>query len=112
MHVVVLTKSTLDTAAKVEVDRQRPRSAGACPTGHQPVGRIRSDRGGAAQGAHQRQDDGSERRAGASQRCAQQGLAIGIDEAARIWDDGMEGQDSLGYANAVEPLSKSSATST
>src|SRR5689334_3259136 len=29
------------------------------------------------------------------------GLAIGIDEAVRVWDDSMEGQDSLGYASAV-----------
>jgi electron transfer flavoprotein beta subunit len=101
LHVVVLTKSTPDTAAKVEVDGSGAVTWGDAQLVINPWDEYAVTEAVLLKEAHQVKTTVLTVGPELHNDALKQGLAIGIDEAARLWDDGMEGQDSLGYANAV-----------
>ena len=101
MHVVVVTRSTPDTAAKVEVN-----AAGAVTWGDAQLVINPWDEYSVTEAVILKEAQKVKTTilaVGPEQHndSLKQGWAMGVDEAARIWDDTMEGQDSLGYANAV-----------
>ncbi len=101
MHVVVFTKSTPDTAAKVEVDANGNVTWGDSPLVVNPWDEY------AAEEALQLKEKqganttviavGPEMDNDALKHC----VAMGIQEAVRVWDDALEGSDSLGQAKAL-----------
>lgn len=101
MHVVVVTRSTPDTAAKVEVNAAGAVTWGDAQLVINPWDEYTVTEAVILKEAHKVKT--TVLAVGPEQHndSLKQGLAIGIDEAARIWDDAMEGQDSLGYASAV-----------
>lgn len=100
MHVVVITKSTPDTAAAVTV-----KGDGTIDWGDSLVVNpwdeyaiteavlLKGDHSGTATiltvGGEEHQE------------ALKHGLAIGCDQAIRVWDDALAGADSLAYAEAV-----------
>jgi len=101
LHVVVVTKSTPDTAAKVEVN-----AAGAVTWGDAQLVINPWDEYSVTEAVLLKEAHGIKTTVitvgpEIHNDALKQGLAIGIDEAIRVWDDGIEGQDSLGYANSV-----------
>ncbi len=100
MHVVVVTKSTPDTAAKVTVD------ASGKPTWSEamvinPWDEYSVTEAVLLKEAHKGQATiltvGTEEH----NEALKQGLAIGLDQAVRVWDDALVGHDSLLYAKAA-----------
>lgn len=100
MHVVVVTKSTPDTAAKVTVD------ASGKPTWSEamvinPWDEYSVTEAVLLKEAHKGQATimtvGTEEH----NEALKQGLAIGLDQAVRVWDSALVGADSLLYAKAV-----------
>lgn len=99
MHVVVITKSTPDTAAEVTV------SGGKVDWGDKlvvnPWDEYAITEAILLKGAHNVQATiltvGPEEH----QEALKHGLAIGCDQAIRVWDPAMAGYDSLIYAKAV-----------
>src|SRR5258708_10979608 len=104
--VVVITKSTPDTAAKVEVNAAGAVSWGDAQLVINPWDEYSVTEGVLLKEAHNVKTIvlaiGSE----VHNDALKQGLAIGIDEAVRVWDESMEGQDSLGYAIAAAAATK------
>lgn len=100
MHVVVITKSTPDTEAVVTVD-----AGGQLDFGDKlvvnPWDEYAITEAVLLKGAHNVKATimtvGPEPHAEALKH----GLAIGCDQAVRVWDDNLEGHDSLGYAKAA-----------
>jgi electron transfer flavoprotein beta subunit len=100
LHVVVVTKSTPDTAAKITVD-----GAGKATWGEamviNPWDEYSVTEAVLLKEAHNIKATvltvGDEAHAEA----LKQGLAIGCDQAIRIWDDSLAGHDSLQYSRAV-----------
>lgn len=100
MHVVVVTKNTPDTEAAVTVD-----AAGNVSWGDKlvvnPWDEYAITEAVLLKGAHNVQATilavGPEEH----QESLKHGLAIGCDQAIRIWHDSLAGYDSLVYANAV-----------
>ncbi len=100
MHVVVITKSTPDTAAKITVD-----DSGAVTWKEamvmNPWDEYAVTEAILLKDAHKVKATimtlGTEEHAEA----LKQGLAIGCDQAVRIWDDALVDHDSLQYARAV-----------
>jgi electron transfer flavoprotein beta subunit len=100
LHVVVIAKSTPDTEATVTVN-----SDGGVDWGDKlvvnPWDEYAITEAILLKGAHNVQATimtlGSEEH----QEALKHGLAIGCDQAIRIWDDALEGHDSLAYAKAV-----------
>jgi electron transfer flavoprotein beta subunit len=101
MSVLVLTKSTPDTAAKVEVNGSGAVTWGDAQMVINPWDEYSVTEAVLLKEAHQVKTTILTVGPDAHNDSLKQGLAIGIDEAVRVWDDSMEGQDSLGYANAV-----------
>jgi len=101
LHVVVVTKSTPDTAAKVEVNGSGAVTWGDAQMVINPWDEYSVTEAVLLKEVHQVKTTILSVGPEVHNDSLKQGLAIGIDEAARIWDDSMEGQDSLGYANAV-----------
>jgi electron transfer flavoprotein beta subunit len=99
--VVVITKSTPDTAAKVEVNAAGAVTWGDAQLVINPWDEYSVTEAVLLKEAHQVKTTVLTIGQEVNNDALKQGLAIGIDEAVRVWDDGMEGQDSLGYANAV-----------
>lgn len=101
MHVLVVTKSTPDTAARVEVDSAGKVSWGNAQLVVNPWDEYSVTEAVLLRDAHKGKSTvlavGDE----VHNEALKWALAVGIDEAVRVWDDGMEGQDSLGYARAV-----------
>lgn len=99
MHVVVLTKSTPDTAAKVSVESGTVTWKEAMVLN--PWDEYSVTEAVLLKEAHKVKATvmtlGKEEHAEA----LKQGIAIGCDQGIRIWDDGLEGHDSLLYARAV-----------
>lgn len=100
MHVVVVTKSTPDTAAKVTVD------ASGKPTWTEamvinPWDEYSVTEAVLLKEAHKGKATiltvGTEEH----NEALKQGLAIGLDQAVRVWDDALVGADSLLFAKAV-----------
>jgi electron transfer flavoprotein beta subunit len=99
--VVVITKSTPDTAAKVEVNSSGAVSWGDAQMVINPWDEYSVTEAVLLKEAHNVKTIVLTVGPEVHNDALKQGLAIGVDEAVRVWDDGMEGQDSLGYANAV-----------
>ncbi len=101
MQVVIVTKSTPDTAARVEVNASGAVSWGDAQMVINPWDEYSVTEAVLLKEAHKVKTTiltvGPEQHNDA----LKQGLAIGIDEAVRVWEPSMEGQDSLGYAIAV-----------
>ncbi len=99
--VVVITKSTPDTAAKVEVNAAGEVTWGDAQLVINPWDEYSVTEAVLLKEAHGVKTTVLAVGPEVHNDALKQGLAIGIDEAVRVWDDGMTGQDSLGYANAV-----------
>lgn len=101
MSIVVFTKSTPDTAAKVEVNGSGAVAWGNAPLVMNPWDEYAVSEAVLLKDAHKVRTVamaiGPEQHTDALKSA----LAIGLDEAYRIWDEGMDGQDSLGYAIAA-----------
>jgi electron transfer flavoprotein beta subunit len=101
LTVVVVTRNTPDTAARVEVN-----AAGAVTWGDAQLVINPWDEYAVTEAVLLKEAHGVKTVAlavGPEQHndALKQGLAIGIDEAVRVWEASMEGQDSLGFANAI-----------
>ena len=101
MHVVVLTRSTPDTAAKVEVGGNGSVTWGDAATVVNPW-----DEYALEEGILQAKNGGGKTTVIAvgpemHNEALKHSLAMGLDEAARVWDDALEGTDSLAYATAA-----------
>src|SRR5262245_17165321 len=101
MSVIVITKSTPDTAAKVEVNASGAVTWGDAQMVINPWDEYSVTEAVLLKDAHSVKTTILSVGPEVHNDSLKQGLAIGIDEAVRVWDDQMEGQDSLGYANAV-----------
>jgi electron transfer flavoprotein beta subunit len=100
LHVVVVTKSTPDTAAKVSVD------ASGKPTWSEamvinPWDEYSVTEAVLLKEAHKVQATVLTLGTEEHNEALKQGLAIGADQAIRIWDDTLANADSLLYARAV-----------
>ncbi len=101
MHVVVFTRSTPDTAARVEVDGSGKVTWGDAATVVNPW-----DEYALEEAILQAKANGGKTTVIAigpelHNEALKHSLAMGIDEAIRVWDDGLEGGDSLSYAVAA-----------
>jgi len=101
LHVVVLTRSTPDTAAKVEVGGNGSVTWGDAATVVNPW-----DEYALEEGILQAKNGGGKTTVIAvgpemHNEALKHSLAMGLDEAARVWDDALEGTDSLAYATAA-----------
>lgn len=101
MQIVVVTKSTPDTAAKVEVGANGAVTWGDAQMVINPWDEYSVTEAVILKEAHKVRTTVLTVGAELHNDALKQGLAIGIDEAARVWEPGMEGQDSLGYSVAV-----------
>ncbi len=101
MSVLVITKSTPDTAAKVEVNGNGTVTWGDAQLVINPWDEYSVTEAVLLKDAQKVKTIVLTVGPEIHNDSLKQGLAIGLDEAVRIWDDSMEGQDSLGYANAV-----------
>ena len=101
MHVVVFTRSTPDTAAKVEVGANGSVTWGDAATVVNPW-----DEYALEEGILQAKNAGGKATVIAigpemHNESLKHSLAMGLDEAARVWDDALDGADSLAYATAA-----------
>ena len=101
MHVVVFTRSTPDTAAKVEVD-----GAGKVTWGDAALVVNPWDEYALEEGIVQAKAAGGKATVVAigpdmHNEALKHSLAMGLDEAARVWDAALEGADSLAYATVA-----------
>lgn len=101
MHVVVFTRSTPDTAAKVEVDASGKVSWGDAALVVNPW-----DEYALEEGILQAKAGGGKATVVAiggelHNEALKHSLAMGLDEAARVDDPALENADSLGYATAA-----------
>ncbi len=98
MHVVVFTRSTPDTAAKVEVDKSGSVTWGDAATVVNPW-----DEYALEEAIVQAKNAGGKSTviaigAEMHNEALKHALAMGLDEAVRVWDAGLENSDSLAYA--------------
>lgn len=100
-NVVVFTKSTPDTAAKVEVDAKGSVSWGQAQLVLNPWDEYSITEATLLKDAHKVKTTVLAIGPEAHNDALKQGLAIGMDEAVRVWDNSMEEQDSLCYAKAA-----------
>jgi electron transfer flavoprotein beta subunit len=101
VHVVVFTRSTPDTAAKVEVGANGSVTWGDAATVVNPW-----DEYALEEGILQAKNGGGKATVIAigpemHNEALKHSLAMGLDEAVRVWDDALEGGDSLAYATAA-----------
>ena len=101
MHVVVFTRSTPDTAAKVEVGTDGAVSWGDAATVVNPW-----DEYALEEGILQAKNNNGKSTVIAvgpefHNDALKHSLAMGLDEAVRVWDSALEGTDSLGYATVA-----------
>ncbi len=100
MHVVVVTHSTPDTEATVTVD-----AAGKVSWGDKlvvnPWDEYAITEAVLLKGAHNLKATVLTLGHEEEQEALKHGLAVGVDQAIRVWDGALEGADSLGYATAV-----------
>lgn len=101
MHVVVFTRSTPDTAAKVEVNSSGVVTWGEAATVVNPW-----DEYALEEAILQAKNGGGKATVIAvgpelHNEALKHSLAMGLDEAARVWDAALDGADSLGYATAA-----------
>lgn len=101
MHVVVFTRSTPDTAAKVEVGANGAVTWGDAATVVNPW-----DEYALEEGILQAKNAGGKATviavgAEMHNESLKHSLAMGLDEAVRVWDGALDGADSLGFATAA-----------
>ena len=101
MHVVVFTRSTPDTAAKVEVGANGAVTWGDAATVVNPW-----DEYALEEGILQAKNNNGKSTVIAvgpdmHNEALKHSLAMGLDEAVRVWDDALEGADSLAYATVA-----------
>ncbi|MEZ4671204.1 MAG: electron transfer flavoprotein subunit beta/FixA family protein [Anaerolineae bacterium] len=101
VHVVVFTRSTPDTAAKVEVNSSGVVTWGDAATVVNPW-----DEYALEEAILQAKNAGGKATVIAigpefHNEALKHSLAMGLDEAARVWDAALVGADSLGYATAA-----------
>jgi electron transfer flavoprotein beta subunit len=101
LHVVVFTRSTPDTAAKVEVGADGKVTWGDAATVVNPW-----DEYALEEAILQAKNAGGKATVVAigpelHNDALKQGLAMGLDEAARVWDDALEGTGGLAYATVA-----------
>jgi electron transfer flavoprotein beta subunit len=101
MTIVVVTRSTPDTAAKVEVNAEGNVSWGTAQLVVNPWDEYSVTEAVLLKEAHKVNTSVLTVGAEIHNEALKWSLAVGMDQAVRVWDEGMEGQDSLGYANAV-----------
>jgi electron transfer flavoprotein beta subunit len=100
-HIVVFTKSTPDTAAKVEVTAAGAVSWGNAQLVLNPWDEYSITEAMLLKEAHKADTTAIAIGDEAHNEALKQALAIGIDAATRIWDSSMANLDSLGYAKAA-----------
>ncbi|HRE48422.1 MAG TPA: hypothetical protein PLD47_11920 [Aggregatilineales bacterium] len=100
-NIVVFTRSTPDTAAKVEVDGGGKVSWGGAQLVLNPWDEYSVTEVVLLRDAHKTTSTAIAIGDETHNDALKQALAIGVDNAIRLWDGGMEGQDSLGYAKAA-----------
>jgi electron transfer flavoprotein beta subunit len=101
LHVVVFTRSTPDTAAKVEVGANGSVTWGEAATVVNPW-----DEYALEEGILQAKNAGGKATVIAvgpemHNEALKHSLAMGLDEAVRVWDDALDDTDSLAYATAA-----------
>jgi electron transfer flavoprotein beta subunit len=101
LHVVVFTRSTPDTAAKVEVGKDGAVTWGDAATVVNPW-----DEYALEEGILQAKNGGGKATVIAigpemHNEALKHSLAMGLDEAVRVWDSALVGTDSLAYAAAA-----------
>jgi electron transfer flavoprotein beta subunit len=101
LHVVVFTRSTPDTAAKVEVGANGSVTWGDAATVVNPW-----DEYALEEAILQAKTAGGKTTVIAigpemHNEALKHSLAMGLDEAVRVWDDALDGTDSLTYASAA-----------
>lgn len=101
MQVVVVTKSTPDTAAKVEVSANGAVTWGDAALVINPWDEYSVTEAVILKETHKVKTTVLTVGPEVHNDALKQGLAIGLDEAVRVWEPAMEGQDSLGYSIAV-----------
>ncbi len=101
MHVVVITKSTPDKEAKITVNASGVVTWGDAQMVINPWDEYTVTEAILLKEAHNVKTTVLAIGPEVHNDALKQALAMGIDEAVRVWDDSMEGQDSLGYANAA-----------
>jgi electron transfer flavoprotein beta subunit len=99
LHVVVVTKSTPDTAAKVSVENGVATWKEAMVIN--PWDEYSVTEAVLLKEAHQVKATVMTLGTDEHTEALKQGLAIGCDQAVRIWDKQLQGHDSLQYARAV-----------
>jgi electron transfer flavoprotein beta subunit len=100
-HVLVVTKSTPDTAAAVEVAANGAVTWGNAPLVINPWDEYAVTEAVLLKEAHGVKTTILAIGSDIHVESLKQGLAIGIDAAARVWDEALDGQDSWGYAQTV-----------
>lgn len=101
MSIVTFIKSTPDTAAKVEVNAQGAVSWGTAQLVLNPWDEYSVTEAVLLKEAHKVKTTAISIGGEAHNDALKQALAIGIDEAVRVWGDGMDGHDALVYAAAA-----------
>lgn len=101
MSIVVFTKSTPDTAAKVEVNSSGAVTWGNAQLVMNPWDEYAVTEAVLLKDAHKVKAVAMTIGPELHNDALKSALAIGLDEAYRIWDEAMDGQDSLGYAVAA-----------
>lgn len=99
LHVVVVTKSTPDTAAKISVENGDVTWKEAMVIN--PWDEYSVTEAVLLKDAHKVKATVMTLGTEDHNDALKQGLAIGCDQAIRIWDDALEGHDSLQYARSV-----------
>ncbi|MFP4323884.1 MAG: electron transfer flavoprotein subunit beta/FixA family protein [Anaerolineales bacterium] len=100
MHVVVITKSTPDTAAKVSVNAEGQVGWGESMVIN-PWDEYAVTEAVLIKEAHNAKATVMTLGAEAHAEALKQGLAIGCDAAVRVWDAGLHPEDSLQYSRAM-----------
>ncbi len=101
MHVVIVTKSTPDKEAKITVNASGAVTWGDAQMVINPWDEYTVTEAILLKEAYDVKTTALTVGPEVHNDALKQALAIGVDEAVRLWDDGMDGQDSLGYAAAV-----------
>jgi electron transfer flavoprotein beta subunit len=101
VHVVIVTKSTLDKEAKISVDDFGALTWDDTQTVINPWDEYSVTEAILLKEAYSVKVTALSVGTELDNVALKLALAIGADEAVRLWDDSMQGQDSLGYATAV-----------
>jgi electron transfer flavoprotein beta subunit len=101
LHVVVVTKSTPDKEAKMTVNASGAVSWGDAQMVINPWDEYSVTEAILLKEAHNVKTTALAVGPEGNNDALKQALAMGVDAAIRVWDDSMQGQDSIGTANAI-----------